>query len=171
MAYPEPLEALIAAFEHFPGVGRVTAERLAFHVLRDPEARALAPAIVRAANETERCSLCRNVTEDDPCSICSDPERDGRLMAVVEEPRHVEALERGEGFRVIELNGLTSEATHIYDPRHSLLYAYRVLFRQWSLAFEIARANLAAGARATPLRTLLREMRNYRRLQRAHRNG
>ena len=82
-----------------------------------------------------------------------------------------EALARGEGLRVIELNGLTSEATHIYDPRHSLLYAYRVLFRQWSLAFEIARANLAAGARATPLWTLLREMRTYRRLQRAHRNG
>lgn len=94
MAYPEPLEALIVAFERFPGVGRVTAERLAFHILRDPDARALGPAIERAARETKRCSLCRNVTEGDPCRICSDPERDGKVIAVVEEPRHVEALER-----------------------------------------------------------------------------
>jgi hypothetical protein len=82
-----------------------------------------------------------------------------------------EALARGEGFRVIELNGLTSEATHIYDPKHSVLYAYKVLFRQWSLAFEIARANRAAGARPTRLGTLVREMLKYRRLQRAHRNS
>jgi recombination protein RecR len=94
VAYPEPLENLIAAFERFPGVGRVTAERLAFHVLRDPEARALAPAIDRAARETRRCSVCANITERDPCGICADPERDPRRVAVVEEPRHVEAMER-----------------------------------------------------------------------------
>lgn len=94
MAYPEPLEALIVAFERFPGVGRVTAERLAFHVLRDPEARALAPAIERAARDTRRCSVCANITERDPCRICADPERDPRRIAVVEEPRHVEAMER-----------------------------------------------------------------------------
>lgn len=98
MAYPEPLEALIEAFERFPGVGRVTAERLAFHVLRDPEARSLAPAILRAARDTKRCSQCCNVTEDDPCPICSDPQRDGKRIAVVEEPRHIEALERAGVF-------------------------------------------------------------------------
>ncbi len=94
MAYPDPLEALIAAFERFPGVGRVTAERLAFHVLRDPEARALAPAIERAARDTRRCSVCANISEQEVCRICADPERDARLVAVVEEPRHVEAMER-----------------------------------------------------------------------------
>ena len=99
MAYPEPLEALIAAFELFPGVGRVTAERLAFHVLRDPTARGLAPAIERAARETRRCSSCYNVTDEDPCSVCSDPERRSEQLAVVEEPRHVEALERAGVFR------------------------------------------------------------------------
>lgn len=94
MAYPDPLEALIAAFERFPGVGRVTAERLAFHVLRDPEARALAPAIERAARDTRRCSVCANISEQEVCRICADPERDDHLVAVVEEPRHVEAMER-----------------------------------------------------------------------------
>jgi len=94
LAYPDPLEALIAAFERFPGVGRVTAERLAFHVLRDPEARALAPAIERAARDTRRCSVCANISEQEVCRICADPERDDHLVAVVEEPRHVEAMER-----------------------------------------------------------------------------
>lgn len=99
MAYPEPLEALIASFERFPGIGRVTAERLAFHILRDPEARGLAPAIERAARETRRCSTCANITEHDPCRVCADPERDALRVAVVEEPRHVEAMERAGCYR------------------------------------------------------------------------
>lgn len=99
MAYPEPLEALIAAFEHFPGIGRRSAERLAFHVLRDPQARALAPAIQRAAAETRRCTECCNVTRKDPCAICSDPARNPEILCVVEEPRHVEALERSGAFQ------------------------------------------------------------------------
>lgn len=99
MAYPDPLEALIAAFERFPGIGRVTAERLAFHVLRDPEARALAPAIERAARETRRCEVCANVAKENPCALCSDPEREDATIAVVEEPRHVEAMERAGVFR------------------------------------------------------------------------
>lgn len=99
MAYPEPLEGLIQAFERFPGIGRVSAERLAFHVLRDPQARELARAIERAAADTRVCRSCGNVTEVDPCSICSDPARDAGLICVVEEPRHVEALERAKVFR------------------------------------------------------------------------
>jgi len=99
MAYPEPLEALIDAFERFPGVGRVTAERLAFHVIRDPDARALAPAIERAARETLRCGQCSNVSATEVCAVCADPERDAGLLAVLEEPRHVEALERAGVYR------------------------------------------------------------------------
>ncbi len=94
MAYPEPLEALIEAFERFPGIGRRSAERLAFHVLRDPEARRLAAAIERAAAETRRCSRCGNVARRDPCEICADPARAGGALCVVEEPAHVEAIER-----------------------------------------------------------------------------
>ena len=99
MAFPAPLEQLIEAFERFPGIGRVTAERLAFHVLRDPEAAGLADAIQRAATETVRCSACGNVAEDDPCAICADPARDQGLLCVVEEPRHVEAIERSGAFK------------------------------------------------------------------------
>lgn len=99
MAYPEPLEALIAAFERYPGIGRRSAERLAFHALRDREAAGLARAIERAVRDTVHCSVCANVAGRDPCRICADEERDASLVAVVEEPRHVEALERSGAFR------------------------------------------------------------------------
>lgn len=94
MAYPKPLALLIEAFERFPGIGRRTAERLSFHVLRDPEARRLGETILSAVSETRRCSICSNVTEDDPCPICSDSERELDRILVVEEPRDVEAVER-----------------------------------------------------------------------------
>ncbi|MFN0242789.1 MAG: recombination mediator RecR [Planctomycetota bacterium] len=94
MAYPEPIEALIQAFERFPGIGRRSAERLAFHVLRDPSTRDLARAIERALEKTRRCATCCNVAESDPCTICADERRDASSVCVVEEPRHVEALER-----------------------------------------------------------------------------
>lgn len=99
MAYPEPLENLVAAFERFPGIGRRSAERLAFHVLADPAARELSGAIDRAVSGTRRCAECSNVAESDPCPICADPERDAGLVCVVEEPRHVEAIERSAAYR------------------------------------------------------------------------
>ena len=99
MAYPEPLEDLVAAFERFPGIGRRSAERLAFHVLREPRARELARAIDRAVDGTRRCRVCCNVAETDPCAICADEKRDAGLLCVVEEPRHVEAIERSGAYR------------------------------------------------------------------------
>ena len=99
MAYPKPLERLIGAFERFPGIGRRTAERLAFHVLRDPEALELADALKDAAANTRRCAACHNVTERDPCVICADAERDRTQVLVVEEPRDVEAVERSGAYR------------------------------------------------------------------------
>ncbi|MFT4539141.1 MAG: recombination protein RecR [Planctomycetota bacterium] len=99
MAYPEPLEHLVEVLQRLPGIGRRSAERLAFHVLRDPRASELPIAIERALTDTKRCRLCRNVAESDPCEICADAERDGSSICVVEEPRHVEALERSGAFR------------------------------------------------------------------------
>ncbi len=66
-----------------------------------------------------------------------------------------EDLKAGRNFRILELNGVTSEATHIYQPGASLLAAYRTLFTQWRLAFEIGAENVKRGARATPLRELI----------------
>ena len=68
----------------------------------------------------------------------------------------VEELRRGRGFKVIELNGVTSEATHIYDPRNGLRAAYRTLFEQWRLAFEIGKRNVERGAETVSLGHLTR---------------
>ena len=89
----------------------------------------------------------------------------GRLDVRVES---LEALREGRGLRVIEVNGLTSEATHIYDPSIRLFAAYRVLFEQWRIAFEIARRNRARGVEPAPLRVLVRELLAYRRLRASH---
>ncbi|MEZ6014018.1 MAG: recombination mediator RecR [Planctomycetota bacterium] len=100
MAYPAPVEALIEALRRLPGVGRVTAERLGFHLLRDPEvADELARGLARARAEARRCPVCCNVCEGPLCAVCADTTRDAGLVAVVEEPRHVEALERAGVFR------------------------------------------------------------------------
>lgn len=68
----------------------------------------------------------------------------------------IEEFRRGENFRIIELNGVTSEATNIYDPKYSLFDAYRILFRQWRIAFEIGYANRQLGKQPTSAKALLK---------------
>jgi hypothetical protein len=80
----------------------------------------------------------------------------------------VDALREGHGFKIVELNGVTSEATHIYDPGTSLWAAYRVLRAQWRLAFEIGAENCRRGVRPTPVRELLRALWAYRATARSH---
>jgi hypothetical protein len=74
----------------------------------------------------------------------------------------------GRNMKIVELNGVTSEATHIYDPKLSLLDAYRVLLQQWRIAFEIGDLNRARGTRPTSLTDLLKTTREYRRLAQAY---
>ncbi|MCE9593336.1 MAG: recombination mediator RecR [Planctomycetes bacterium] len=110
---------MVHAFERFPGVGRRTAERLAFHVLQDEEARELAPAIQYALAHTKTCATCCNVADTNPCAVCSDEKRDARTICVVERPRDVEALERAAIFRgrYHVLMGAFNPAEGV-DPRH-----------------------------------------------------
>jgi hypothetical protein len=81
----------------------------------------------------------------------------------------VEAF-RAARFKIIELNGVTSEATHIYGPGTRLLDAYRVLFRQWKLAFEIGAENRERGAEVTSMRTLVHLLLRYRHTSKQHLN-
>ena len=74
----------------------------------------------------------------------------------------VDDFKQGRNFKIVELNGVTSEATHIYDPRNSLLAAYRILFKQWRLAFEIGAHNRQRGAQLLPVSALLKLLRAYR---------
>jgi hypothetical protein len=75
---------------------------------------------------------------------------------------------KGRNLKVVELNGVTSEATHIYDSKMNLLDAYRVLFAQWRIAFEIGHLNRARGFRSATLRELLRAVCEYRRLAQSY---
>ncbi len=81
---------------------------------------------------------------------------------------NVDEFRQGRNFKVIELNGVTSEATSIYDPKNSVFAAYRTLFRQWRIAFEIGAQNRERGFKPTQLRTLLKWMIAYREQSQAH---
>jgi len=74
----------------------------------------------------------------------------------------IEDFKQGRNFKIVELNGVTSEATHIYDPRNSLLAAYKILFEQWRLAFEIGALNRARGAQPTAIGALIKLMLVFR---------
>jgi pimeloyl-ACP methyl ester carboxylesterase/membrane protein DedA with SNARE-associated domain len=80
----------------------------------------------------------------------------------------IEAFQTGQGFKIIEVNGVTSEATHIYHPGTPLMAAYRVLFRQWRLAFDIGAENHRRGVTPTSVRTLFQLTREYVRTSRHH---
>ncbi len=84
----------------FPGIGKKTATRLAFFVLRQPdrEAEALADAIRDLKAKIRFCSTCFTITESELCSICSDPGRDAQLLCVVEQPQDLIAIERSHSF-------------------------------------------------------------------------
>lgn len=96
MKTPQSLSTLLELFENLPGVGKKTAERLGFFILKaDPEyAFKLASALKNVKEKVKLCSMCCSITEKDPCYICSDPQRDRSLVCVVEEPHDVFALER-----------------------------------------------------------------------------
>ena len=95
MALPASLARLIAALKTLPGVGTRTAERLAFHLLRAPDAEAqeLADAILAMRSAVVACSRCNTIAETDPCPICADEGRDRSRLLVVEQPRDVAAFE------------------------------------------------------------------------------
>ena len=99
--YTESLTRLMAEFARLPGIGARTAERLALHILKvpDDEAMALATAVRDVKRNTRHCSICCNVTEQDPCGVCSDPRRDPSIVCVVEQPRDLLAIERTGAFR------------------------------------------------------------------------
>lgn len=95
------LEAVITELTRLPGLGRKSAQRIAFHLLRSPEndAKRLAQAIVDLKAKVEDCRICGNVTETQPCAICADSRRDNTVICVVEQPMDVLAIERTGEFR------------------------------------------------------------------------
>jgi len=95
------IEDLVAELAKLPGIGRKTAQRLTFHLLKEPPevAGRLAEAIRRVREQVQACGTCGNLSDTDPCAICADPRRDATLLCVVEEPGDLSAIERAGQFR------------------------------------------------------------------------
>ena len=91
-----PLTELIAQFERLPGIGRKTAQRLAYSILEQPPERAekFAEALVNARRKIHFCKVCQALTDMDTCAICADTGRDHSVICVVAEPKDVMAFER-----------------------------------------------------------------------------
>ncbi|MBP8001827.1 MAG: recombination protein RecR [Chloroflexi bacterium] len=98
---PRSVNRLINELSRLPGIGPKTASRLTFYLLRSGNELAtdLAAALNELKTSTRLCSICWNITEEDPCPICADPNRDATLLCVVEEPLDMVALERTRAFR------------------------------------------------------------------------
>jgi recombination protein RecR len=98
---PEPLARLVEQLQKLPGIGAKGAQRLAFHVLKNPrdEAERLCEAIRDVKDRVTYCSTCNNITEQDPCGFCTSASRDQRVICVVEEPQNVSVVEKTREFR------------------------------------------------------------------------
>ena len=96
MQYPEPIAKLIDSYMKLPGIGSKTATRLAFYTIDMPKEDVgdFAKSLMAAKNDLHYCSICGNITEDDPCDICRDKNRDQSTIIVVEQPKDVMALEK-----------------------------------------------------------------------------
>ena len=172
------------------GDGAKTVERL---VLEDPRAVALAdryleglatrieevPAVGERVELVELGTHCRGAIFLDGARFMTDAltRRFDAISAGFEgfffgrydvRAQDLDRFALGEGFKILELNGVTSEATHIYDPKHTLFEAWGILFRQWREAFEIGSANRSAGYSPVGPFELLRLLRSYARTSRSH---
>lgn len=115
--FPASLENLVDKFAALPGIGRKSAQRLAFHVLSlpDDEAQSFADAIVSAKKSVHCCKVCQNLTEGEICQICASDTRDKSTVCVVSEPRDVLSIERGREYNGTYhvLHGVLSPMSHV----------------------------------------------------------
>ena len=116
--FPPALETLVEHFARLPGIGKKSAQRLAFHVLslNEEDAAAFANAILSAKSAIHCCPVCQNLTEGDgPCAICASPKRNNAVICVVADPKDVVAMERSReytgGYHV--LHGVLSPMNHV----------------------------------------------------------
>jgi len=114
---PKAITRVIESFEKLPGVGPKSAQRLAFYLLHVPqdELDRFGESVKALKNQTMMCSVCKNVTEQEPCVICSSPTRDKQIVCVVEQPTDVLAVERTGSF-----NGVYHVLHGALDPLNNI---------------------------------------------------
>jgi len=116
-SFPASLDNLVDRFASLPGIGRKSAQRLAFHILSLPEgeAKAFADAILDARSNVHCCKVCQNLTEGELCAVCASPTRDKTTICVVSEPRDVASIERGREYNGTYhvLHGVLSPMGHV----------------------------------------------------------
>ncbi|MCI5753780.1 MAG: recombination mediator RecR [Clostridiales bacterium] len=115
--FPPSFEALIDGFAMLPGIGKKSAQRLAFFVLSMPEGEAetFAAAILEARKKVHPCRVCHNLTDEELCPICASDRRNTAVICVVAEPRDVASIERGGGYDGVYhvLHGVLSPMNHV----------------------------------------------------------
>jgi recombination protein RecR len=115
--YAEPVTRLIDELKRLPSIGHKSAQRLAFHFMRTPDAdvQKLITALLEVKQRIILCSVCNNLTETDPCRFCSSPSRDHSVICVVEEPHSLVAVEKTRSFKGVYhvLHGSLSPIRHI----------------------------------------------------------
>ncbi|MER3429092.1 MAG: recombination protein RecR [Pyrinomonas sp.] len=101
LEYAEPVTKLIDEFKRLPGIGNKSAQRLAFHIMRLPEAEVerFISALQEVKQKIHLCSMCNNLTDVDPCRFCASPTRDRALICVVEEPYNLVAIEKTRSYK------------------------------------------------------------------------
>jgi len=115
--FPSALENLVDKFAALPGIGRKTAQRLAFFLISipDSEAASFADAITEAKRNVRCCAVCQNLTDDELCAICRNPRRDTAVICVVSDPKGVLAIERSHEYngRYHVLHGVISPMNNV----------------------------------------------------------
>lgn len=125
------IEDLITQLTKLPGIGRKSAQRLAFFILTmsPDDAKGIASAIIDVKDRARFCSTCFNITDTDPCNICSDSSRDKSRICVVEEPSNIIAIERTRSFNgtyhvllgaLSPLDGVTPDKLKINELAHRI---------------------------------------------------
>ena len=99
-SFPDSILQLIEAFSSFPGIGKKTAQRMAFHVLRSSSniASQLSESVINMKSKIRFCSVCNGITENDPCNICSNPKRDESSICIVEQASDVYTFEKTNSY-------------------------------------------------------------------------
>lgn len=99
--YSEPVSKLIDEFKRLPGIGQKSAQRLAFYIMRRPQAEVenFVRSLLEVKEKIVFCSICNNLTDVDPCMYCSNPKRDRSIICVIEEPYNLVSVEKTRSFK------------------------------------------------------------------------